>query len=72
MLPVSQGGRILRILVAADGGCAVDADHVGAHVGEQHRGEGTRPDTGELDDPDTLEGTHGNVLSLATRLPTGP
>ena len=35
---------------------AVDADDVGAHVGEQHRGERAGPDAGDLDDPVAVSG----------------
>jgi hypothetical protein len=35
------------------GALAVDPDHLGAHVGQQHRGEGCRPEAGELDDPES-------------------
>ena len=33
----------------------VDADDVGAGVGEHHPGEGSGPEPGQLDDPDALE-----------------
>ncbi len=41
---------------SADGTGAFDAHDLGAHVGEQHRGEGARADPGDLDDPETGEG----------------
>ena len=39
--------------------CAVDADHRGAHVGEQHGGEGRRADAGQLDNCDPSKWSHG-------------
>ena len=38
---------------------AVDADDVGAHVGQQHPGERARSDTGQLDDLDSCKRSHG-------------
>ena len=36
----------------------VDADHLGAHVGQQHGRERRRPDAGHLDDAISGEWTH--------------
>src|SRR5262249_16119348 len=38
----------------------VDADDVGAHVGEQHPGERARPDAGPLADLHALQRSHDN------------
>ena len=38
---------------AADGAGALDADDLGAHVGEHHRRERAGPDAGDLDDART-------------------
>ena len=35
---------------------AVDPDHVGSEVGEEHRAEGRRAEAGELDDAQVVEG----------------
>ena len=37
---------------------AVDADDVGAHVRQQHSGERSRSDTGQLDDLDSCKRSH--------------
>ena len=42
---------------------AVHAHHVGAHVGEQHAGERSRPDAGELDNLDPSQRTLRHVFS---------
>ena len=44
--------------VAAGRRLAVDAHDLGAHVGEQHSGEGRRPDAGHLDDLEAGQRTH--------------
>jgi hypothetical protein len=50
---------------------AVDADDVGAELGQQHAGIGRRPDTGQLDDADarqrTLEARHARDVSGGPR-----
>ena len=38
---------------------AIDADDIGAHVGEQHAAERPRADAGELDDLYSFQRTHG-------------
>jgi hypothetical protein len=38
-------------------GLAVEADHVGPHVGQHHGAEGSGADAAELDDFQTLQGT---------------
>ena len=44
---------------------AVDADHVGAHVGEQHRRERAWPDAGDLDDAVAVQWSrHGSSLQF--------
>ncbi len=53
---VGPGGAKQRRLVGA-----IQPDHVGAHVGQQHRGERPRADARHLDDPDALQGTHGGA-----------
>ena len=52
------GGRRLGV-AAHDLAGPVDADDVGAHVGEEHGAERTGPDAGDLEDGDSLEGSHG-------------
>ena len=46
----------LQVLAGAD---AVERDDLGAHVGEQHAGEGTGTDAGEFDDAETGERAGG-------------
>ena len=45
----------------------VDADHLGAHVGEQRGGERRRADACHLDDAKTGERTHRGYLSVSLR-----
>ena len=40
----------------------LDLDHVGAHVGEEHRAEGTRQQPGEVKDPDSAQ-WHASILT---------
>src|SRR6202022_2577358 len=42
---------------------AVDAHHVGAHVGEQHRGERPRPDARDLNDLYVRQTSHAATLA---------
>jgi len=51
----------LQILLGAD---AVESDDLGAHVGEQHAGEGTGADAGEFDDAEAGERARGTNLRL--------
>ena len=51
---------------------AVDADHLGAHVGEQHGGERRRADAGHLDDAETGERTHRGYLSGSRAVRNAP
>jgi hypothetical protein len=43
---------------------AVDADHLGAQVGEEHRAEGAGADAGELEDFDSFERAHGDLQGV--------
>ena len=59
--PVRRVGRR-----AADGLRALDADDLGAHVGQQHGRERAGADAGDLDDPVSSEGSsHAAVRSTA-------
>ena len=53
--PVEDVGRRRRRVAARHVAGAVDADDVGAHVGEHHGAERAGTDPGELDDPDAVE-----------------
>ena len=53
-----RGRRNIAVGVGADIGGAVDAHHLGAHIGEQHRAKRRWPDAGELDDLDAFERSH--------------
>ena len=46
---------------------AVDADDVGAHVGEQHAGERRRADAGHFDDLEAGQRTHDSFPPIARR-----
>jgi hypothetical protein len=50
-----QEGRVAAVLALV--GLAVEADHVGPHVGQHHGAEGAGADAAELDDFQTLQGT---------------
>src|SRR5205807_631645 len=52
-----------RVESALDRLCAVDAHHVGAHVGEQHRRERPRPDARDLDHPHVRQRSHAATLA---------
>ena len=57
--------RVLALAadVAPDIGGAIDPDHLGAHVGQQHRAERRRADAGQFDDPDPFKRSHGFLSS---------
>ena len=59
-------GRLRRHLVGRVGG-AIDADDVGAHVGEDHAAERSRPDTLKFNDPNALEWPHDERSLCAAR-----
>ena len=40
----------------------IDDQHIGAHVGEQHPGEGRGADCFEFQYPDTVQRTHGATV----------
>ena len=44
----------------------LDPDHLGAHVGQQHRGERTGSDARELDDADAVERACHRVVAVQT------
>ena len=48
---------------SAHGAGALDPDHLGAHVGEQHRGERPGADAGDLDDAVSVEWSSHGVSS---------
>ncbi len=62
----SAKARVLALAadVAPDIGGAIDPDHLGAHVGQQHRAERRRADPGQLDDPHPLKRSHLAFLPL--------
>ena len=58
--------RVLALAadVAPDIGGAIDPDHLGAHVGQQHRAKRRRADAGQLDDFHPLKRSHLAFLPL--------
>ena len=63
---VEHVGRRSGRVAAADVLRPVDADHVGAHVGQHHGAERTGADAGDLDDLQALEGS-GHQRSFRVR-----
>jgi hypothetical protein len=55
--PPAAGVHVPPRRFVAHGVGAIDPQDLGAHVGQHHRRERPRPDPGELDHPDTGEGT---------------
>ena len=49
---------------------ALDPDHLGTHVGEQHRRERAGADAGQLDDADAVERAGHRVVAVQTEAPT--
>ena len=49
--PAEHEVRMRTLCVGAHRSGTIDADHVCAEIGEQHRGERARPDACEFDDP---------------------
>ena len=63
MLAIEKGAACNGVeRVALAGQLAVDAHDVGAHVGQQHAGEGRRADAGHFDDADARQRTHARPL----------
>ena len=60
---VEHVGRRRLGVAAHDLAGPVDADDVGAHVGEEHGAERARADPGDLEDGDALQRSHG-VMSF--------
>ena len=67
LLPAVDAHEVGR-LAAGEGGPGagvvplarlLDLDHLGAHVGEEHRGVGPREHAGQVDDAHAVEGPHG-------------
>ena len=67
--PAALQQREARVLalaadIAPDIGGAIDPDHLGAHVGQQHRAKRRRADAGQLDDLHSLKRSHLAFLPL--------
>jgi hypothetical protein len=48
----------------------LDLDHVRAHVGQDRRGVGPHDHRGQVEDADSIEGTHGQAPAIRTRRET--
>ena len=58
---IDVGRRVGRV-ATADRSSPVNPNDVGAHVGQHHPAEGSRPDASQFDDPDPVQCSHVVIL----------